>query len=49
MNKLRIVLSVMVFLLVACGNFNNPLSSENSDQNNEHNDTIMLSGSSDRG
>lgn len=50
MNKIKMLLvAVFVLALTACGDFTNPLSSEDNSQNNNNNHAPLASGGSDRG
>lgn len=49
MKTLKVLLATAIFLLVACGDFSNPLSSESNEQDNQKDHAPLYSGGSDRG
>jgi len=50
MNKIKMLLvAVFVLALTACGDFTNPLSSEDNSQNNNNDHTPLYSGTANNG
>ena len=49
MKTLKVLLATAIFLLVACGDFSNPLSSESNEQDNTQEHAPLYSGGSDQG
>lgn len=49
MKTIKVLILTAIFFLVACGDFNNPLSSESNENDNTQEHTPLYSGGSDRG
>lgn len=50
MNKIKMLLvAIFVLALTACGDFTNPVSSEDNSDNNNNDHTPLYSGTSNRG
>ena len=49
MKTLKVLLATAIFLLVACGDFSNPLSSESNEQDNTQDHAPLYSGTSEQG